>query len=123
MKRATLFLAPIIASLAGTLYSLGLNSLSVNYRTYHWYVSVLFFFVLNIGISIVYLQKTDARTSINNSMASSIGRLLASGLAFLVYGYLFPYGKTAMVAHFIPHYFLFTLIELFFLLKLVKHNS
>ncbi len=123
MKRGILFLAPIIASIAGTVYSVCLNLVSENYRTYHWYFSVVFFLVLNEAISIVYMQRTDARTSINNSMASSIGRLLASGTAFLIYGYLYPFGKTAMIAHFIPHYFLFTLIELFFLLKLVKRNS
>jgi hypothetical protein len=98
-------------------------AVSGSFKTYHWYLSLVFFLLLFSALFLFRKSSNDATSAIYNIMTASVGRLLASAMAFLIYGYLYPYGKNAMLAHFIPHYFIFTGTELCFLLKLAKNNA
>lgn len=112
----------LLAAVCG-IYSLIINNLSDNFKTYHWYFSLAFFLILFAAL--YYFKKTgsNGQTEISNVMTASLGRLLASAVAFMIYGYAFPFGKNAMLVHFVPHYFIFTGTELYFLLKLAKKNG
>lgn len=118
-------LKPIITSLiAATAGSYAISKLFIHdLPNIHWVYSLGFFTLLSLVLNLVFIQKTDSRSFINTIMVSSGARLLASATAFLVYSYLFEASTKLFILHFMLHYFVFTIFEILFLIKIVNTRS
>lgn len=86
----------------------------------HWLYSICFHTAVAIVVGILVITDSSTKTIASNLMSISLGRLLASGIAFLAYSYNFPEFKKWFMVHFMIHYVLFTFFEIVFLLKIVK---
>ncbi len=85
----------------------------------HWIYSIAFHLAVAIVLAILGLINPDPKTLASNLLSISLGRLLASGIAFLMYSQKFPDTQKWFMVHFMMHYVLFTFFEILFLLKIV----
>jgi hypothetical protein len=89
----------------------------------HWLYSICFHTAVAIVLGILLLIDPRPKTMVSNLMSISLGRLLASGVAFLIYSHNFPQFQKWFMVHFMIHYALFTFFEILFLLKIVRSKT
>jgi hypothetical protein len=76
-----------------------------------WPWIILFFVLLNSALFLLVRFKNTADTAINNIMTVSVVRLIASGGAFALLQALNDGSGKSVIIHFIPHYFIFSIME------------
>ena len=81
--------------------------------------SLFFFTSLAILSGILYRLKTEPKTFIGIAMYITIGRFLLASIAFYIYINTFTFHENSLIAHFMTNYFVFTIFEILFLLKIV----
>jgi hypothetical protein len=86
----------------------------------HWLLSISFHAAIALVIAVLGLVNPDPKALASNLLSISLGRLLASGIAFFIYSLKFPVLQKWFMVHFMIHYVLFTFFEIVFLLKIVK---
>jgi hypothetical protein len=86
----------------------------------HWLFSIAFHAAVALVIAVLGLINPDPKVLASNLLSISLGRLLASGVAFFIYILKFPEFQKWFMVHFMVHYVLFTFFEIVFLLKIVK---
>jgi hypothetical protein len=89
----------------------------------HWLWSIAFHAAVAVVIAILGLINPDPKVLAANLLSISLGRLLASGIAFFIYSLKFPEYQKWFMVHFMIHYVLFTFFEIVFLLKIVTPKS
>ncbi len=89
----------------------------------HWLFSIAFHLAVAIVLAIFGLINPDPKALVANVMSISMGRLLASGIAFFLYRLKFPDTQKWFMVHFMMHYMLFTFFEILFLLKIVRPKT
>jgi hypothetical protein len=86
----------------------------------HWIYSICFHAALGIAMGILMILFPKPKTMVSNLLSISLGRLLASAIAFMLYRHHFPQFQKWFMVHFMIHYVLFTFFEILFLLKIVN---
>jgi hypothetical protein len=89
----------------------------------HWLYSICFHSALVIVLGLLLIMFPGPDTIAANLLSISLGRLVASAIAFMVYSRNFPQFQKWFMVHFMIHYVLFTFFEILFLLKIVKPNA
>ncbi|MDZ4664413.1 MAG: hypothetical protein SGJ15_06010 [Bacteroidota bacterium] len=100
-----------------------LNFFQHSPQNLHWIYSIVFHLTVAIVIAILGLVNPDPKALASNLLSISLGRLLASGIAFLFYSQTFPETQKWFMVHFMMHYVLFTFFEILFLLKIVTAKT
>ncbi len=85
--------------------------------------SVGFHTLVALTVAVLALANADPKSLASNLLSVSLGRLLASAIAFLTYKLNFPEFQKWFIVHFMIHYVLFTFFEIVFLLKIVTPKS
>lgn len=125
MSKINNIIKPILfAGIGSTAFSLCiLKFFPQSPQNNHWLYSICFHTAVAIVLGILIVIDHRPKTMASNLMSISLGRLLSSGIAFLIYSYNFPEFKKWFMVHFMIHYALFTFFEIVFLLKIVKPNA
>jgi hypothetical protein len=125
MSRINNILKPLfVAALCSIAFSLCiLKFFPQSPQNTHWLLSVAFHLAVAIVIAALGLINPDPKALASNLLSVSLGRLLASGIAFFMYSLKFPEFQKWFMVHFMIHYVLFTFFEILFLLKIVKPNA
>jgi hypothetical protein len=125
MSRINKVIKPlIIATLcSGILSFCILKFFAQSPQNLHWLLSILFHGAVAIVIALLGIINPDPKALASNLLSISLGRLLASGIAFFMYSLKFPELQKWFMVHFMIHYALFTFFEILFLLKIVNTKT
>ena len=125
MTKINNIIKPVIFATLGSaiLSLLVLNLFSRSPQDLHWLFSIAFHLVVAILLGVFALIDPDPKMLASNLMSISLGRLLASGVAFLIYCLTFPETKKWFMVHFMMHYMLFAFFEITFLIKIVSSKT
>lgn len=100
-----------------------LKLFSQSSQNIHWLYSILFHLTVAIVLGVLSLINSSPKTLASNLLSISLGRLLASGIAFFMYSLKFPDTQKWFMVHFMIHYAIFTFFEIVFLLKIVNTKT
>jgi len=125
MIRIQLIAKPVILAIICSLVSslLIINVFSNSPQNIHWVFSLGFHLAVAIVLVVFGFINPNPKELPSNLMSISLGRLLASGVAFLVYSLNFPETKKWFMVHFMLHYTFFTFFEILFLIKIVNPKT
>lgn len=110
--------------LVSLLLSYALSHIESPYlKTDHFWIPTIFFSLTTLGINAV-LTKGDKNTKefAFKTLAVSMARLLVCLIAVLIYSRVNRSGGLAFACHFMLQYLIFTIFEIYFLLKYVKQT-
>lgn len=93
-------------------------------KTNHFWIPTVFFALTTFGIHAV-LTKGDKNSKefAFKTLAMSMARLLVCLVAVLIYSRVNQTGGLAFACHFMIQYLLFTVFEIYFLLKYIKQPN
>lgn len=125
MTKINNIIKPVIfATVGSALFSIiVINLFSRSPQDLHWLLSIAFHLVVAIILGVFAFIDPDPKMLASNLMSISLGRLLASGVAFLIYCLTFPETKKWFMVHFMIHYILFAFFEIVFLIKIVSSKT
>ena len=73
-----------------------------------------------IVLGVITIVLSEPKAMAENLLSLSLGRLLVSAIAFLIYRANYPEFKKWYMVHFMIHYAIFTFFEIIFLFKIVN---
>ncbi|MBP9070289.1 MAG: hypothetical protein KBG47_12330 [Bacteroidia bacterium] len=125
MTKINNIIKPVIFATLGSTFSsiLILYLFSGSPQNIHWIFSIVFHLAVAIVLGVIAFIDPDPKMLASNLMSISLGRLLVSGLAFLIYCLTFPGTKKWFMVHFMIHYMLFAFFEIVFLIKIVSSKT
>lgn len=110
----------------GTLIlSYGLSQLPNRYfQTSHFWIPTLFFLLTSLGINAILTKKNqEPKEFVFKTLALSMARLLICMVFVLIYSLINKPQALAFTCHFMIQYLVFTIFEVSFLLKYIKHTN
>ena len=113
----------IAVCLGALILSYGLSQVPNRYlHTSHFWIPTLFFALSTLGVNAL-LTKGDKQSKefVFKTLAMSMARLLACMICVFIYMLINKPQALAFTCHFMIQYLIFTLFEISFLLKYVKH--
>lgn len=93
-----------------------------SFKNNDWWWSLVFFIAIFILTNIVFEYRTDLRSYSEMSFGLIIIKTLFLFVAIFLYSLYNKPGLGSFSVHFIAHYILFTLIEIRYLLYLIKNK-
>ena len=114
-----------IICLGALILSYGLSQTTSRYfNTAHYWIPTLFFAITTLGANAL-LTKGDKQSKefVFKTLALSMARLLLCMVFVFVYSLINKPQALAFTCHFMIQYFLFTIFEMSFLLKYIKHSN
>lgn len=114
----------VIAGLCSAAFSFCLLKFFPNSpQNNHWIYSICFHSAVVVVLGVLMIIFPSPKTMASNLLSISLGRLVASAIAFMIYSRNFPEFQKWFMVHFMIHYVLFTFFEIVFLLKIVNTNT
>src|ERR1043165_937174 len=125
MNKISNIIKPILmAGLCSAVFSLCILHFFPNSpQNNHWVYSICFHTALILAMGVLLILYPKPKTMASNLLSISLGRLLASAIAFMLYRHQFPQFQKWFMIHFMIHYVLFTIFEILFLLKIVNTKT
>jgi heme A synthase len=119
------YLQFITICIGALVLSYGLSQLQNRYfSTSHFWIPTLFFALATIGTNAL-LTKGDKQSKefVFKTLAMSMARLLVCMIFVFIYSLVNKPEALAFTCHFMIQYVLFTIFEMSFLLKYIKHSD
>jgi hypothetical protein len=114
-----------IVCIGALILSYGLSQLPNRYfQTTHFWIPTLFFLLTSLGINAILTKKNqEPKEFVFKTLALSMGRLLVCMVFVLIYSLINKPQALAFTCHFMIQYLVFTIFEVSFLLKYIKHTN
>lgn len=125
MQSQTKYYIQLVSVCVGALvFSFGLSELDSKYfRTAHYWIPTLFFVITTIGTNLLLTNgDKQSKEFVFKTLALSMARLLACMIFVFVYSLINKEQALAFTCHFMVQYVIFTIFEMYFLLKYIKSN-
>lgn len=120
MNKAIVY--PSIAAFLSLGVSLAICKFSNLYTQTFW-ISIVYLFVICLGINIFIQFKTDGKTYTQRLLGIIVVKFIAALFFILIFGFLNKHIFYKFSAHFLTHYALFIAFEVAYLLNRIKHNN
>jgi hypothetical protein len=116
------FVTVLIAAAIATIISFVLNSFHALFFA-NWYLSLAFFSALCIFLNIVYAFQARSKSFTQLLVFSLSLKLLLAFVAVFVYSFISISDFVNFSIHFLLHYLIFTIMEINYLLYLIRNNQ
>ncbi len=93
------------------------------YKTQNWHASIIFYSSVFLILNIVYNFKYSVQDITQLLLGSIVIKLLVAFIFILIYGILNKHTALFFSIHFIIHYLVFTVFEMYYLIKLIKEKT